>query len=118
VTCPPTLSHKLANLGRREEALAAIQEAADTYRELAAARPDAFRPDLAGSLNNLAVQLANLGRRQEALAAIQEAIAIRRELATRWPDAYGKDLEHSLQVAAWLEHGEDRGRPGHHGQRS
>ena len=33
------LSVRLADLGRREEALAAIQEAADIYRELAAARP-------------------------------------------------------------------------------
>ena len=41
------LSNRLADLGRREEALAAIQEAAGIYRELAAARPDAFRPDLA-----------------------------------------------------------------------
>ena len=34
----------LADLGRREEALAAIEEAAGIYRELAQARPDAFRP--------------------------------------------------------------------------
>jgi hypothetical protein len=101
------LAAGLGGLGRREEALAAIQEAAEVYRELAAARPDAFRPDLAGSLNNLAAGLAGLGRREEALAAIQEAITIRRELATRWPDAYQHDLEHSLQVAAWLDHGED-----------
>ena len=47
------LSLRLADLGRREEALAAIQEAAAICRELAAARPDAFRPDLAMSLNNL-----------------------------------------------------------------
>ena len=47
------LSLRLADLGRREEALAAIEEAAAIYRELAAARPDAFRPDLATSLNNL-----------------------------------------------------------------
>ena len=38
------LSVRLGDLGRREEALAAIQEAVSTYRELAAARPDAFRP--------------------------------------------------------------------------
>jgi hypothetical protein len=41
------LSVRLAGLGRREEALAAIQEAVAICRELAAARPDAFRPDLA-----------------------------------------------------------------------
>ena len=41
------LSVRLADLGRREEALAAIEEAVTIHRELAAARPDAFRPDLA-----------------------------------------------------------------------
>ena len=45
------------DLGRRAEALAAIQEAASVYRELAAARPDAFRPNLAASLNNLSPRL-------------------------------------------------------------
>jgi Tetratricopeptide repeat len=55
------LSNRLADLGRREEALAAGQEAADLYRELAAARPDAFGPNLASSLNNLSVRLAALG---------------------------------------------------------
>ena len=86
------LSVRLADLGRREEALAAIQEAVAIYRELAAARPDAFRPDLASSLNNLSLRLADLGRREEALAAIQEAVAIYRELAAARPDVFRPDL--------------------------
>ena len=86
------LSVRLADLGRREEALAAIEEAAAIYRELAAARPDAFRPDLASSLNNLSVRLGDLGRREEALAAIEEAVAIYRELAAARPDAFRPDL--------------------------
>jgi hypothetical protein len=53
--------------------------------ELAAARPDAFRPTLARSLNTLSLCL---GRREDALPAIQEAVTIHRELATRWPCAY------------------------------
>jgi len=85
-------------------AAAAIEEAVTIRRELAAARPDAFRPDLAMSLNNLS---ADLGRREDALAAIEEAVTIRRELAARWPDAYHHELEQSLQVAAWLEGSED-----------
>ena len=36
---------------------------------LAAARPDAFLPDLAGSLSNLGGRLSELGRREAALAA-------------------------------------------------
>ena len=100
-------SLRLADLGRREEALAAIQEAVTIRRQLAEARPDAFLPDLATSLNNQSLRLADLGRREEALAAIQEAVTIRRELAARWPDAYRHELEQSLQIAAWLERGED-----------
>ena len=101
------LSLRLAELGRREDALAASEESVGTYRDLAAARPDAFRPGLANSLNILALRLGDLGRREDALAAIQEAVTIRQELAARWPDAYQHELEQSLRVVAWLEHGED-----------
>ena len=94
------LAVRLAGLGRREEALAAIQEAVTIHRELAAARPDAFRPDLATSLNNLAIRLADLGRREEALAAIQEAVTIHRELAAARPDAFRPDLALSLNNLA------------------
>ncbi len=97
---------RLAGLGWWEDALAASREASGLYRELAVARPDAFRPGLAMSLNNQAIWLAGLGWREDALAAIREAVPIRRELAARWPDAHHHELERSLQVAAWLEHGE------------
>ena len=43
--------------------------------------PDAIRPDLASSLNNLSASLANLGRREDALAAIEKAAQVYRELA-------------------------------------
>ena len=43
-----------SDLGRREEALAAAQEAVDIYRRLAQTRPDAFLPDLATSLGKIA----------------------------------------------------------------
>ena len=95
-----TLSVRLADLGRREDALAAIAEATETYRELAAARPDAFRPDLAASLNNLANRLAELGRREDALAAIAEATETYRELAAARPDAFRPDLAASLNNLA------------------
>lgn len=39
-----TQSIRLADVGRREDALPAIGEAVATYRELAAARPDAIGP--------------------------------------------------------------------------
>ena len=99
------LSNRLADLGRREEALAAITEAAGIRRVLAGARPDAFLPDLAGSLNNLSVRLAGLGRREEALAAITEAAGAYRVLAARWPDVYQNELQRSLDLLHLLEQG-------------
>lgn len=92
------LSIRLAALGRREEALAAIKEAVELRRALAAARPDAFRPDLASSLNNLSNRLADLGRREEALAAIEEAVEILRALAAARPLAFAEPLATSLWV--------------------
>ncbi len=90
------LSKRLAGLGRREEALAAIGEAVDASRRLARARPDAFTPALASSLNNLSGALAALGRREEALAAIGEAVDASRRLARARPDAFTPALAMSL----------------------
>jgi tetratricopeptide (TPR) repeat protein len=91
-----TLGIRLSNLGRREEALAASQEAVDIGRRLAQTRPDAFLPNLATSLNNSGATLSNLGRREEALAASQEAVEIYRRLAQTRPDAFLPDLAMSL----------------------
>jgi tetratricopeptide (TPR) repeat protein len=90
------LSNRLRDLGRLEEALAAVEEAVEIRRELVASRPDAVRPDLAMSLNNLSNRLRDLGRSEEALAAIEEAVEIRRELAASRPDAFRPDLATSL----------------------
>jgi tetratricopeptide (TPR) repeat protein len=82
--------------GRWEEALQAAQEAVEIRRRLAQDRPDAFLPDLAGSLNNLGNRLSALGRREEALQAAQEAVEIYRRLAQDRPDAFLPDLAMSL----------------------
>jgi hypothetical protein len=86
----------LAALGRREQALAAIEEAADIYRQLAEARPDAFLPNLATSLNNQSSGQAELGRPELALAAIEEAVDIYRRLAEARPDAFLPNLAMAL----------------------
>jgi tetratricopeptide (TPR) repeat protein len=90
----------LSELGEREAALAAAREAVELYRALAAQRPDAFRPDLAMSLNNLAAMLSELGEREAALAAAREAVELRRALAAQRPDAFRPDLATSLMVRA------------------
>ncbi|HEU0088690.1 MAG TPA: tetratricopeptide repeat protein, partial [Pseudonocardiaceae bacterium] len=69
-------------------------------RRLAEANPDAYLPDLAGSLNNLAIRLAEVGQRQAALAPAQQAVEIRRVLAQANPDAYLPNLAGSLNNLA------------------
>jgi len=85
-----------SELGRREDALSATEEAAGIYRKLAQARPDAFLADLAASLNNLGRDYSALGRREDALSATEEAVDIRRKLAQARPDAFLADLAMSL----------------------
>jgi tetratricopeptide (TPR) repeat protein len=90
------LAVRLSGLGRREDALAAGQEAVATYRGLTAVGRDAFLPGLAMTLNNLSNHLSDLGRREDALAASEEAVATYRGLAAARPDAFLPDLAMSL----------------------
>ena len=88
----------LPEYSTRLAALAATMssQAVDHYRHLASARPEAFTPDLAGSLVNLSIRLATLGRAEDALAAIEEAVALYRHLASARPEAFTPDLAGSL----------------------
>jgi len=81
------LATQRAEAGDQAGALAAVEEATASYRELAAADPAEFTADLAGSLNNLAAQRAAAGDRDGALSAIGEAAASYRELAAADPAA-------------------------------
>ena len=90
------LGVRLAGLGRPAEALPVTEEAVTIRRELAAASPDRYRPDLARSLSNLGIWFSELGRPAEALPVTQEAVTIRRELAAASPDRYRPDLVGSL----------------------
>jgi tetratricopeptide (TPR) repeat protein len=92
------LSNSLGDLGRREEALTAIEEAVTAYHALAQAQPNAFLPDLAMSLNNRAGRLSDLGRRGEALTASEEAVAAYRALADTHPDTFLPNLAASLTM--------------------
>jgi tetratricopeptide (TPR) repeat protein len=89
------LAVNLADSGDRVGALAAVEEAAGLYRELARANPEAFRPALATSLNNLGNRLSEVGRRVEALAAVEEAAGLYRELARANPARFKPDLARS-----------------------
>ncbi|MBL3567882.1 tetratricopeptide repeat protein, partial [Rhodovulum sulfidophilum] len=69
-------------------------------RDLAEARPEAFTPNLAMSLNNLASFLSNLGQREAALEAAKEAVALYRDLAEARPEAFTPNLAMSLNNLA------------------
>ena len=91
-----TLGFRLSELGRPADALPVTEEAVAIHRELAAASPDRYRPDLATSLTNLGVRFSALGRPADALPVTEEAVAIHRELAAASPDRYRPDLARSL----------------------
>jgi tetratricopeptide (TPR) repeat protein len=90
------LSSRLGDLGRLEDALAAVEDAVNLYRQLAAAQPDAFIPDLAQFLHNLSSRLAAVGRFEDALAAVEEAVSLYRRLVAARPDAFTAHLAQSL----------------------
>jgi hypothetical protein len=72
------------------------EAAAYIYRALAKARPDAFRPELATALHNLALGLSDLGRNDEALLAAAEAISLFRDLAESGSANFAHQLASSL----------------------
>ncbi|MCU1358021.1 MAG: repeat-containing protein [Acidimicrobiales bacterium] len=90
------LSVFLDAVGRREEALAAAEEAVAIYRVLVEVNPAAYTPALAPSLNNLSNRLNTAGRREEALVASEEAVGVYRVLAEANPAAYTPALAMSL----------------------
>jgi hypothetical protein len=92
----------LAEAGRREQALTLSEEAVTLRRQLAQANPDAYLPDLAGSVGNHALRLAEAGRREQALTLSEEAVTLRRQLAQANPDAYLPDLARALWMAGYV----------------
>lgn len=86
----------LANLGRREEAREATEEAVAITRRLASTRPETFEQHLAACLSDLGIRLSDLGRLEEALAAQEEGALILKRLAAARPDAFEPHLASSL----------------------
>ena len=72
----------------------------EQHRTAVASDRDAYLPDLAGSVNNLALRLGEAGRRADGLTAAQEAVTLYRELAALNRDAYLPDLAMSVNNLA------------------
>ena len=91
------LALALANMGEREKALTAAQEAVTLYRALAAQRPDAFAQDLATSFAVLGVRLAEALQAQEAIAAFAEAVQTLTPMFVRYPVAIAPLMTQTLR---------------------
>ncbi len=72
------------------------QEALKHYRSLAESNPEAFLPDVAGTLNNLALLHKATQAFGPALAEYEEALKIRRGLAESNPEAFLPDVAGTL----------------------
>jgi tetratricopeptide (TPR) repeat protein len=101
------LGVRLSDLGRREPALQAAQEAVDIRRRLAQDRPDAFLPDLARSLGVLGTCLAADVRLGEAVAAFAESVRTLAPAFSRLPQAFAP-LMRAL-VSDYLTHVKELG---------
>ena len=95
-TPPAPPSGSAPPVGRREEGLAAVEEAVGIRKQLTEAHPEKFLPSLASSLTSLSVDLGDLGRGEEGLVAAEEAVTFCRRLAKTRPDAFLPDLALSL----------------------
>lgn len=102
------LSNRLADVGRREDALDAIEEAVRHYRILVDTAPDSYLLDLASSLNNLSNRLSELRKSRAALEAIQESVDIHRKLISM---AGGKSPEMIVSLNNFSNRFGEVGRP-------
>ena len=102
------LGIRYSEVGRREDALAPAEEAAQICRRLAQANPAAYEPDLAMSLWSVAWicdrsrLAANVG-----LGPGREAIALFTALSRRYPDVFSARLQAVVETVSRLETRDD-----------
>ncbi len=90
------LSERLAESGRRGEALDAAREACQALRDLARLSPDVYLPDLAEGLSVMADRLREARRMREGVAVSQETVRLRRRLTRHDYDAHASGLAQAL----------------------
>ena len=89
-------------MGQREAALASTQEAVNLYRKLAQARPDAFEPDLAMSLENLARRIREVGRFDQAVQVAQETLGFYLRRHQRYPQIFDRYVRKTIVLLVEL----------------
>ena len=80
--------HYLDRQNQHQKAIAYYDKALKIFRRQVQENPQAYEPDLASTLNNLAALYSNIQRFDESEAMYKEALEIRRRLAKSNPQAY------------------------------
>ena len=101
-------AYLLQSFNKIYEAIKHYQEALEIYKRFASANPEAYLPDVADSLNNLAMLQSDLGRYNEAEEGYLEALKIRQRLASTNPEVYQPKVADTLNNLAILQ--DDLGR--------
>jgi tetratricopeptide (TPR) repeat protein len=99
-------AHQLAKRGDWIGALEPARQAVEQWRVLAGQDSPSFVPELARSLQRLAMYLTRTGLRDEAFKAANECVMHWRQLAAANPDGFDLELAHALQRLA--PHGDRR----------
>ena len=98
----PTIEHHfkyallLQSLNDFEKARRHYEEVLQALRELAKQNPEAYKPDVATTLNNLGNLLRNTNDLKQAQDYYEEALQIRRELREKNPEAYKPNVATTL----------------------
>ncbi|OKH14581.1 tetratricopeptide repeat protein [[Limnothrix rosea] IAM M-220] len=85
-----------------KKALPLYEEALEIRRQLAATNPQSFLPDVAMTLNNLAILHKALNEYETALGEYEEALEIYRQLAATNPQSFLPDVAMTLNNLAVL----------------
>jgi len=88
----------LSAVGEYRRALTTAQDAVTLRRDLAAAEPARYTPDLANSLTNLGICLERLDRADAQLQARAEAVAWWARLAELRPDDYRETYQQDRAI--------------------
>ncbi|MFD5317372.1 hypothetical protein [Streptomyces sp. NPDC127098] len=89
-----------ADAARLEQAAAAIRDAIETFRRLAAENPAEYQHRLAATLTAAAFLVPRLGPSDLAVAAAREAVDMVRRLADEAPDEWADQLPYVLAASA------------------
>ncbi len=97
------LAYVFQDMGKIEKAAGLYEVALEKYHQLAGKNPAAYLPNVAKTLNNLALLQADKNDYAAAEAAYKEAFAILRQLAAKNPDAYLPNVANTLNNLAILQ---------------